>query len=154
LPRQPYLHYYAYVTLVSYLLDSAAHIFIIIFRVGSLDGEELRVRLTAIMRTPSRDRVAAMSERRGARRVADASLSASLLSFPSHHSRHAMPATKQAPTRQAISLKGSTKLVTEFFKYAVNTFVMTIVSLKELRSCDKQDPLPALCIPRRRLPHG
>lgn len=34
-----------------------------------------------------------------------------------------MAPTKQAPTRQAISLKGSTALVTEFFKYAVNTFV-------------------------------
>lgn len=32
-----------------------------------------------------------------------------------------MPPTKQAPTRQAITLKGSTELVTEFFKYAVNT---------------------------------
>ena len=33
-----------------------------------------------------------------------------------------MPAaTKQAPTRQAITLKGSTALVTEFFKYAANT---------------------------------
>jgi mitotic spindle assembly checkpoint protein MAD2 len=29
---------------------------------------------------------------------------------------------KQA-TRKAINLKGSTKLVTEFFKYAVNTYV-------------------------------
>ena len=34
-----------------------------------------------------------------------------------------MPATKQAPTRQAITLKGSTNLVTEFFKYAANTSV-------------------------------
>lgn len=33
------------------------------------------------------------------------------------------PATKQAPTRQAITLKGSTNLVTEFFKYAANTYV-------------------------------
>ncbi|KZV77451.1 DNA-binding protein [Peniophora sp. CONT] len=31
--------------------------------------------------------------------------------------------TKQAPTRQAITLKGSTALVTEFFKYAVNTIL-------------------------------
>jgi hypothetical protein len=37
-----------------------------------------------------------------------------------------MPAVKQAPTRQAISLKGSTKLVTEFFKYAVNTSVQLL----------------------------
>lgn len=29
---------------------------------------------------------------------------------------------KSAPTRQAITLKGSTKLVTEFFKYAANTY--------------------------------
>ena len=36
-----------------------------------------------------------------------------------------MTGTKQAPTRQAITLKGSTNLVTEFFKYAVNTFVYT-----------------------------
>lgn len=32
-------------------------------------------------------------------------------------------ATKQAPTRQAISLKGSTAIVTDFFKFAVNTYV-------------------------------
>ncbi|EGO19827.1 hypothetical protein SERLADRAFT_411321 [Serpula lacrymans var. lacrymans S7.9] len=32
-------------------------------------------------------------------------------------------ATKQAPTRQAITLKGSTNLVTEFFKYAANTIL-------------------------------
>jgi mitotic spindle assembly checkpoint protein MAD2 len=30
---------------------------------------------------------------------------------------------KSAPTRQAITLKGSTKLVTEFFKYSANTYV-------------------------------
>lgn len=30
---------------------------------------------------------------------------------------------KPAPTRQAITLKGSTKLVTEFFKYSANTYV-------------------------------
>ncbi|KAJ3552252.1 hypothetical protein NM688_g4251 [Phlebia brevispora] len=34
-----------------------------------------------------------------------------------------MPSTKQAPTRQAITLKGSTALVTEFFKYAANTIL-------------------------------
>ncbi|KAI0932075.1 hypothetical protein AcV7_000723 [Taiwanofungus camphoratus] len=34
-----------------------------------------------------------------------------------------MPATKQAPTRQAITLKGSTDLVTEFFKFAANTIL-------------------------------
>lgn len=34
-----------------------------------------------------------------------------------------MPATKQAPTRQAITLKGSTNLVTEFFKFAANTIL-------------------------------
>ncbi|KDQ63472.1 hypothetical protein JAAARDRAFT_29493 [Jaapia argillacea MUCL 33604] len=34
-----------------------------------------------------------------------------------------MAPTKQAPTRQAITLKGSTNLVTEFFKYAVNTIL-------------------------------
>jgi len=34
-----------------------------------------------------------------------------------------MPPTKQAPTRQAITLKGSTKLVTEFFKYSANTIL-------------------------------
>jgi len=32
-------------------------------------------------------------------------------------------ATSQVPTRQAITLKGSTNLVTEFFKYAANTYV-------------------------------
>lgn len=31
--------------------------------------------------------------------------------------------TSQAPARQAITLKGSTSLVTEFFKYAANTYV-------------------------------
>ena len=30
---------------------------------------------------------------------------------------------KSARTRQTITLKGSTKLVTEFFKYAANTYV-------------------------------
>ena len=34
-----------------------------------------------------------------------------------------MAPTKQAPTRQAITLKGSTALVTEFFKFAANTYV-------------------------------
>ncbi|KAI0651960.1 mitotic spindle checkpoint protein MAD2 [Trametes meyenii] len=34
-----------------------------------------------------------------------------------------MAPTKQAPTRQAITLKGSTNLVTEFFKYAANTIL-------------------------------
>jgi mitotic spindle assembly checkpoint protein MAD2 len=34
-------------------------------------------------------------------------------------------ATSQAPTRQAITLKGSTNLVTEFFKYAANTCVLS-----------------------------
>ncbi|KAI0068447.1 mitotic spindle checkpoint protein MAD2 [Artomyces pyxidatus] len=34
-----------------------------------------------------------------------------------------MAPTKQAPMRQAITLKGSTNLVTEFFKYAVNTIL-------------------------------
>jgi len=34
-----------------------------------------------------------------------------------------MPPTKQAAIRQSITLKGSTDLVTEFFKYAVNTWV-------------------------------
>jgi hypothetical protein len=35
-----------------------------------------------------------------------------------------MPPTKQANAiRQSITLKGSTDLVTEFFKYAVNTWV-------------------------------
>ncbi|KAH8120270.1 spindle assembly checkpoint protein [Phellopilus nigrolimitatus] len=32
-------------------------------------------------------------------------------------------ATKQAPTRQAITLKGSTAIVTDFFKFAVNTIL-------------------------------
>ncbi|EJD04003.1 spindle assembly checkpoint protein [Fomitiporia mediterranea MF3/22] len=32
-------------------------------------------------------------------------------------------ATKQAPTRQAITLKGSTVIVTDFFKFAVNTIL-------------------------------
>ncbi|KAI0053323.1 mitotic spindle checkpoint protein MAD2 [Auriscalpium vulgare] len=34
-----------------------------------------------------------------------------------------MAPTKQSHTRQAITLKGSTALVTEFFKYAVNTIL-------------------------------
>ncbi|KAL6309882.1 mitotic spindle checkpoint protein MAD2 [Sparassis latifolia] len=34
-----------------------------------------------------------------------------------------MPPTKQAPTRQAITLKGSTNLVTEFFKFSANTIL-------------------------------
>lgn len=38
-----------------------------------------------------------------------------------------MAPTKQAPTRQAITLKGSTNLVTEFFKYAANTSVCATI---------------------------
>jgi mitotic spindle assembly checkpoint protein MAD2 len=38
-----------------------------------------------------------------------------------------MPPTKQAAIRQSITLKGSTELVTEFFKYAVNTWVAFII---------------------------
>lgn len=34
-----------------------------------------------------------------------------------------MAPTKQAPTRQAITLKGSTNLVAEFFKFAANTIL-------------------------------
>jgi mitotic spindle assembly checkpoint protein MAD2 len=37
-------------------------------------------------------------------------------------------ATKQA-TKKAINLKGSTKLVTEFFKYAVNTYASLVLPL-------------------------
>jgi mitotic spindle assembly checkpoint protein MAD2 len=37
--------------------------------------------------------------------------------------RAAKQRQKPTPTRQAITLKGSTKLVTEFFKYAANTYV-------------------------------
>ena len=43
-----------------------------------------------------------------------------------------MPAVKQAPTRQAITLKGSTNLVTEFFKYAANTSVVQISRKDEM----------------------
>ena len=41
-----------------------------------------------------------------------------------------MAPTKQASVRQSITLKGSTELVTEFFKYAVNTcvFATTVAS--------------------------
>jgi hypothetical protein len=41
-----------------------------------------------------------------------------------------MAPTKQASARQSITLKGSTELVTEFFKYAVNTcvFATTVAS--------------------------
>lgn len=46
---------------------------------------------------------------------------------PQHdHNGLPMAGTKQAPTRQAITLKGSTNLVTEFFKYAANTYVQVI----------------------------
>jgi len=37
--------------------------------------------------------------------------------------RAAKQKQKPTPTSQAITLKGSTKLVTEFFKYAANTYV-------------------------------
>jgi mitotic spindle assembly checkpoint protein MAD2 len=40
-----------------------------------------------------------------------------------------MAPTKQAAIRQSITLKGSTDLVTEFFKYAVNTWVVLIINL-------------------------
>jgi mitotic spindle assembly checkpoint protein MAD2 len=36
-----------------------------------------------------------------------------------------MATTKQAAVRQSITLKGSTDLVTEFFKFAVNTYVVS-----------------------------
>lgn len=45
-----------------------------------------------------------------------------------------MAPTKQAPTRQAITLKGSTSLVTEFFKYAANTSVVPLVMCSDLYS--------------------
>ncbi len=42
-----------------------------------------------------------------------------------------MPPTKQsAAIRQSITLKGSTDLVIEFFKYAVNTWVAFTISLR------------------------
>lgn len=37
-----------------------------------------------------------------------------------------MAPTRQAPARQAITLKGSVDLVTEFFKYAANTYVVAV----------------------------
>jgi hypothetical protein len=41
-----------------------------------------------------------------------------------------MPPTKQSNAiRQSITLKGSTELVTEFFKYAVNTWVPSAARL-------------------------
>jgi len=40
-----------------------------------------------------------------------------------------MPPTKQSAVRQSITLKGSTVLVTEFFKYAVNTWVASAARL-------------------------
>jgi mitotic spindle assembly checkpoint protein MAD2 len=49
----------------------------------------------------------------------------------------AMMSTKQA-NRQAITLKGSTDLVTEFFKYAVNTYanrsLFSLLQTKMLRT--------------------
>jgi hypothetical protein len=64
-----------------------------------------------------------------------------------------MAGTKQAPTRQAITLKGSTNLVTEFFKYAVNTFVrLKVTSCSFLTQ--QQHSIPEGSIPFRRLPYG
>ena len=67
-----------------------------------------------------------------------------------------MPPTKQAPTRQAITLKGSTNLVTEFFKYAANTWVLSrfrgfsfVIHLL----CE-QHFVSTRGVPRRRLSYG
>jgi mitotic spindle assembly checkpoint protein MAD2 len=51
-----------------------------------------------------------------------------------------MPPTKQAAIRQSITLKGSTELVTEFFKYAVNTWVAFIINIHN-RSLAEVKPL-------------
>ena len=67
----------------------------------------------------------------------------------------AMPPTKQAPTRQAITLKGSTKLVTEFFKYAANTFVQSRFFLARSHIINyAQDTFPAWRVPIWRFPDG
>jgi hypothetical protein len=39
---------------------------------------------------------------------------------------------KPTSTRQAITLKGSTKLVTEFFKYSANTYVSSDPSIVDV----------------------
>lgn len=64
-------------------------------------------------------------------------------------------ATRQA-TRQAITLKGSTALVTEFFKYAVNTYVHLLqsINLCSNRSYFEQHLVPTRSVSFRRLPHG
>ena len=63
-------------------------------------------------------------------------------------------ATKQA-TRQAITLKGSTALVTEFFKYAVNTYVHCSPLLCLLTFPHfEQHLIPTRSVSFRRLSHG
>ena len=53
---------------------------------------------------------------------------------------------KQAPARQAITLKGSTAIVTDFFKFAVNTFVRSD-SMLGIVDVNEQDIIPAWGIP-------
>ena len=62
-------------------------------------------------------------------------------------------ATSQAPTRQAITLKGSTNLVTEFFKYAANTYALLAHGTPHILTI-RQDLVPAGRIPLGRLSHG
>ena len=63
-------------------------------------------------------------------------------------------ASKQA-NRQAITLKGSTTLVTEFFKYAVNTsLIFPTPPLVSTTDIGQKHPLPTRGIPLGRLPYG
>ena len=96
------------------------------------------------------------------RRVASARWSrclvfVNLFSKLSFQSSMAPTKTKKAPTRQAITLKGSTNLVTEFFKYAVNTSVWATAVLQPERHliwCLSQDTVSTRSISVWRLPHG
>ena len=47
---------------------------------------------------------------------------------------------KQGPTHQAISLKGSTEIVADFFKFAVNTYVSTSIIIIQTRECWNEPP--------------
>jgi len=53
---------------------------------------------------------------------------ASRLALFRHYIHTEDPMASKQATRKAINLRGSTKLVTEFFKYAVNTSVFKFVT--------------------------
>lgn len=58
-----------------------------------------------------------------------------------------MATAQKQRQNQAITLKGSVALVTEFFEYSVNSYVG-----RPPLATDAQDPVPARRVPFRRVP--